>query len=360
MRGKVFTTLRRRVKAHWVEIVLATLAGAAIFFTIIFIWCSPPWLVPNPSKPESTELIKILILILGGLGGFYGLVLGNRRLKWFSDQVKIQIKRADTAQEQLFTERLGRGAGLLAHEQMEMRLVGVRVLIDLSNSSTEEQRKLILKILYGFLQGRCRYHESTLREKYNNDFEKFSTLDMEVLDINIAIKSIIEIAGALGMSGEDISFKGLDLGFVDLSGLNTDIKLNFSKAALYYTDFENSNLTNAIFRLTYTKKTDFENADCSGADFLLRADIENAEDKEDKEEVLKKIMSEIIYEDGNPPACKIVRIDDSTSPPQLLFTEIPPDPERAYTWDYDKENRRKRRKFTRSGEWVDEPMGDGS
>ena len=64
---------------------------------------------PSLTKPDSLDIFKLILLIIGGLIAIYTLILADERQEKFSEQ-------ADNAQAQLFNDRLGRGVELLANE----------------------------------------------------------------------------------------------------------------------------------------------------------------------------------------------------------------------------------------------------
>ena len=89
-----------------------------------------------------TEFIQTFIFTLGGLGGGYGLILATRRQKVLEEQTK-------QGQDQLFNDRLGRGAEMLGHESMAVRVAGIKVLEDLA--LTSDNKDIIYQIIDKFL-----------------------------------------------------------------------------------------------------------------------------------------------------------------------------------------------------------------
>lgn len=131
--------LRGKLESKFVfEIILGIMALGVVGCAYYFIVCPPLWLWPSNGAHQNSEIVKITVFALGGLGAIYGLIISNRR--------------ANNAHEQLFNERLGRGVELLAHEKMTMRVAGVRVLDDLTKSSSREQITLIVQLMHDFVQ----------------------------------------------------------------------------------------------------------------------------------------------------------------------------------------------------------------
>ncbi len=77
------------------------------------------------------EATRSVALTLGGIAALYGLALAARRNE-------TSQKQAETAESNLFNDRLGRGVELLTHKDMTMRTVGLRVLQNLAQAQAEK------------------------------------------------------------------------------------------------------------------------------------------------------------------------------------------------------------------------------
>ena len=97
----------------WAGPILFCLAVAAVLSAIYeptqFIWLDAAALDASGNKKWSGEATRSLSLVLGGLGALYGLILAARRQITFSEQVEQGQKQAETAEKNLFNDRLGRG-----------------------------------------------------------------------------------------------------------------------------------------------------------------------------------------------------------------------------------------------------------
>ena len=62
-----------------------------------------------------------------------------------SEQLRVQAYQS-------FNDRLERGVELLADENVVMRCAGIRVLVDLIDSSTEAQKTIVGSIIYDFFR----------------------------------------------------------------------------------------------------------------------------------------------------------------------------------------------------------------
>mgnify|MGYP001246003152 CR=1 FL=1 len=207
---------------------LLNLAGIAIIVTICVIIWPPGWLWPE--QANNIELLRILILALAGLGGFYGLILATRRQEKFERQV-------DNAQAQLFNDRLGRGVELLSNEKMTMRSAGVRILEDLSTTASQKQTGLIVDILMDFLNSNAAHksRSAPTRIIIPGPSAANHTNRDERIDIENCFNSILKL------KAEEIYVSNLDLRF---------LHLRFDSAKPVELDVRNSNLSSAYMELT--------------------------------------------------------------------------------------------------------------
>ena len=121
------------------------IVGGLILIAITFLFIDAllcRWL-PFGKLGTQAELLRNLIFSIGGIGGAIGLWLATKRQKTFAEQVDTQIKQAETAETQLFNDRLGRGVELLANSDKMLPKAGIRVLEVLANSvDVIEHKKL--------------------------------------------------------------------------------------------------------------------------------------------------------------------------------------------------------------------------
>ena len=96
------------VKNNWLVAGIAVLSATAltIFVVIIMSWCGA---VSLEGKTSVGDLLRTLILCIGGIGTAIGLDIAIKRQDKFLKQVQVQI-------DQGFNDRLGRGVEKLIAE----------------------------------------------------------------------------------------------------------------------------------------------------------------------------------------------------------------------------------------------------
>ena len=260
-----------------------------IAITFLFIDALFCWWLPFGKLGTQAELLRNLIFSIGGIGGAIGLWLATKRQETFAEQVqtfteqaktqaeqtKIQIKQADTAETQLFNDRLGRGVELLANSDKlansdeMLSKAGIRVLEDLANSvDVIKHKKIIVNILHDFIRDRTAINPKNpppLNDKQSDvqlaldvylglmslqnmvkPMQDFTNLDLRELDFSLfesqcdqndrlkKLHSIDFSDSVLGLN----SFKKLEL--VDCrfssAGLHKTIEVNLGKGCVYFKD----------------------------------------------------------------------------------------------------------------------------
>ena len=192
------------------------------------------------------ELPRTFILISGAFVGLYGLRLAIERQEKFSNQVQVQA-------DQRFNEKLGRGVELLAKEDASTRSAGIRVLEDLANNATDEQKTIIANIIYDF------FHEKT-RIRYDKNGKRLSSALAKERrqDVQTALDYLTGLplderdkllpsrlinAGRLGSQIVDgrlvnglLEFGNLDFSFLAFNSKIIE-RINFSESYFYGTTF---------------------------------------------------------------------------------------------------------------------------
>lgn len=121
-------------------IYLATVFVLLAFFTILF----------NPE--DLFEILRLLVLILGGIGAFYGLIIASRRQSNFEEQVRQNQVTLKAQQRLNFNDQLGRAVEMLANkDQTSIRIAGVRILQELGKSSNVKRKQLVKEILVDYI-----------------------------------------------------------------------------------------------------------------------------------------------------------------------------------------------------------------
>lgn len=183
-------------------------------------------------KLLSNETIRNVILTLGGVGGFYALIISKRRQDRFEEQIKLTQKQTNYAQRQVFNDQLGRGVEMLANEnQASIRMAGIRILQEMSKIDNQERKELIRNILVDFV------HD----EKIGITRKEINTAIFTILCVN---------------TDQPITIENLDLS-----------NLHFQNLTLKNVSFRNCHLTNTSFNETSFSICHFTLCDLSFAYF---------------------------------------------------------------------------------------------
>ncbi|MBT6257676.1 MAG: hypothetical protein HOI92_07790 [Alphaproteobacteria bacterium] len=212
------------------------------------------------------ETIRNAILIIGGLMAFYGLVQATKRQESFSEQVqtfteqaktqaeqtKIQIKQADTAETQLFNDRLGRGIELLANsdklenpDKMYCK-AGIRVLEDLANSiDVIEHKKIIANLLHDFIRGRTAIINQD--DKNDNSIPDHVDESNDQSDVQLALDVYLGLMCLFDETKPMQNFTNLDLSYLDCSSFKVPGNQKNRAKKIQSIDFTKSIVINCNF-----------------------------------------------------------------------------------------------------------------
>ena len=225
---------------------------------------------PSLTKPDSLDIFKLILLIIGGLMAAYTLILAEERQEKFSKQV-------DNAQAQLFNDRLGRGVELLANKSATFRVAGVRVLDDLAKTSDNSQIELIIKILFDHLKNR-----GYIRYKENENGDKDRGRRETRQSVELALRTILTLAHKDNISREDVIFDELDLRGLDISGVKCKLSgvifqniLAQERNREEKTKFIRIQLKEAIFKDCDFSQASFHKAELKGAKFSEKTKLNN-------------------------------------------------------------------------------------
>ncbi|MDC1116050.1 hypothetical protein OAT37_04820 [Alphaproteobacteria bacterium] len=236
------------------------------------------------------ETIRNAILIIGGLMAFYGLVQATKRQETFAEQVqtfteqaktqaeqtKIQIKQADTAETQLFNDRLGRGVELLANPAKMLSKAGIRVLEDLANSvDVIEHKKIIANLLHDFIRGRTAIINQD--DKKDNSVPDHVDESNDQSDVQLALDVYLGLMSLQNMVKPMQDFTNLDLRELDFSLFESQCDQNdrlkklhsidFSDSILNECDFKELELYSCQFFATQIERCDFSLSSCFDCGF---------------------------------------------------------------------------------------------
>ena len=143
----IFTLLPFGFSVFWLmQYPKPALISSSIIILIIFLL----WILYG--EDHLYEKINLLILILGGLGAFYGLIIASRKQSKFEEQIDLTQKQTNYAQRQVFNDQLRRAVEMLANQdQTSIRMAGVRILQELGKSSNIKRKQLVKEILVDYI-----------------------------------------------------------------------------------------------------------------------------------------------------------------------------------------------------------------
>ena len=201
-----------------------------IAITFLFIDALFCWWLPFGKLGTQAELLRNLIFSIGGIGGAIGLWLATKRQKTFAEQVDTQIKQAETAETQLFNDRLGRGVELLANSDKMLPKAGIRVLEVLANSvDVIEHKKIIVNILHDFIRDRTAINPKTPQR-----------LNDKQSDVQLALDVYLGLMSLQNMVKPMQDFTNLDLRELDFSLFESQCDQNDRLKKLHSIDFSDS------------------------------------------------------------------------------------------------------------------------
>ena len=323
----------RKVKrqwAIWIEnlpyIRFLTAFGLILFISIIY-WFSR---LPQDSEIDTADFLSLLTNMFIGFATLAGLAFTAKQAGVVSDRI-------DAGRQQRFDENRRHGIELLTNESPSARSTGVRLFDDLAKKASQEDKKLILDLLYDYLKEKAKkQHQRDENGKLKQDDKGLIPEEPkprdECVDIGLCIKVIWKHADETDKEAEKFLFWKLDLRNLDFDG--ADLRgANFMSSWLNDTRFVDADLREANLVATNLDGVVFGKTDLSSA-YLLSAKLylDNA--------VNEASFNTIIYEQGKEP-----KYDQGR--------RFPLPEERAYTWKGD------RKRFVKSDEnwsekYVDE------
>lgn len=267
-----FDQFRKYISSHLGWPIFFAGLGITLFF--IFIYNEM-----NLEGIAAVDFLRTAVLTIGALGGGYGLILATRRQKVLEEQTEQGQKQIQQGQDQLFNDRLGRGAEMLGHESMAVRVAGIKVLEDLA--LTSGNKDIIYQIIDKFLhvgailqqdaEGKILRSVGEIPKMNRHDIfasaeamirivrlskktTKFHYLDLDQFTISIGKNERIRI-----LSSQSNHYNSLII--------SSNLSAQFSRANLEATSFSFSNLTASAFRNSNLKYANFENTNLSGVSF---------------------------------------------------------------------------------------------
>ena len=271
------------------------IGGGAMLILAVILFVNVLLMLRGESE-DLYESVRNLILSMGGVGAAIGLWFADRRQKVFlkqvdeqskqvhalSKQVQVQVEQVNVQSKQVqvlseqvkvqadqsFNERLGRGVELLGKEDVSIRSAGVRVLVDLANSTTEAQKSLVANIIYDFF---C--DKASARHDENN--KRLPPVEARRQDLQNALDFLIGLSlnERKKLLPNQINNDKLKLTHLDFSHLNFSSRIlkniNFSASYLCEINFEKKAIIeNVNFFLARIEFLMLEAAEIRNSNFL--------------------------------------------------------------------------------------------
>jgi uncharacterized protein YjbI with pentapeptide repeats len=97
------------------------------------------------------EVVRIALIVVGGLGGAVALVVAYRRQRVLEDNNLREEEASERERERLFNERFATASAQLGHDAAAVRIAGVYALASLADEWTK-QRRTCVEILCAYLR----------------------------------------------------------------------------------------------------------------------------------------------------------------------------------------------------------------
>ena len=200
-----------------------------LFWNVVHVWQNPISDNEGGILEDFHALLRNLIWSIGGVGVAIGLWFADQRQKALSKQVQVEM-------DQSFNEKLGRGVELLANEKnVTSRIAGIRVLVDLANNASQEQRPIIVSVIYNFFCEGAKF-------KYKNGKRSSVSKNDSRKDLQYALDFILD----LSMSEREECNRKLNLFNDDKTQLHF-ASLDFSRLVFSHKRLENIKFENSYF-----------------------------------------------------------------------------------------------------------------
>lgn len=278
---------------------------------------------------KDRETIGLVIDVLTFVVGLLALWLFYLRNLSFEKQV-------ETAEKNLFNDRLSRGIEALGHDGLAIRNSGLRLLHNLGNEAQEDsrERNLVVQILHGFIRDRA-----MMPQKDENGALPEPEAPEKRVDIVLGIKLLFDLTPQNERPMFPFHNLKISLDRLDLSGLDFYPSMDLKGANFYFSNLQNAyffmaNLTGAAFGESNLRKAIFS-SDLEMANFYL-ADVSDA-NFQGSRNLTQEQLNFMVYQVGCPP---------------LLRIEIKVPKNRAYEWA-ENQNGQMCRRFVHNDEWIE-------
>ena len=304
------------------------------------------WLYETQWNGDATRSI---ILTLGGIGAFYGLVLAARRLD-------INQQQASTSEANLFNDRLARGVdGLSFDNSPSVRLANARFLKDLAIRLDFEDadRQNVIELLSVFLRDLALFRASPapgqsaeISQEIVLKVEENQTLMGLLTCIAELVPRVIETPyydhsaqKLIGLPRQQLLLANLDFSQLHFNQtemgvfhfMNCDFSSSsFVNATLYKGDFHEAEFIGSKFILSDLRECQMNEANFALAEFGPRFDAVDLPSDisgcvfEGAKNLTQNQIDLAIYEAGSPPIS--LPLDANTG------RQIIVNPQMAYVW----------------------------
>ena len=252
-----------------------------VLVLLMVLICVAAWLWGSWSDKgaQETESLSNVLRNFGLLiGGFIALLFGvwrarvaERQADASQGQVEAAQRQADTVQLGLLNERYQRGAEMLGHGVLAVRMGGIYALQRLAEEHPELYHVQIVRLLCAFVRNPTP-DEATLRQ---NDRDPLFDIPAIPEDVQAAISVVglrdSNMANLEQETGLRLDLRRANLRFADLRSHNFP-RADFSNAFLKDANLDNADLTGAILMNTNlsvanVRRTKFNASNCLWADF---------------------------------------------------------------------------------------------
>ena len=240
------------------------------------------------------DLLRSFILLLGVIGGGYGLYLSTKRQKTFSDQVQVQVNQG-------FNDRLGRGVELLTNDDTIMQSAGFEVLQDLVDNANDRQKLVIARIVYNIFRDKA-----LIRRDQKNNYSPRSEEDT-TQDLQNALSMLINLPLSVQKKLKPTLQNRLDFSNLDFSHLHFGCKklerIDFSHSCFDKTIFYVPKIVDVVFSNSHFITTGFTTYEAHPFAFLLEGYY-------------------LSYKFGKPIASKMLRADSGKEPEDIIIENV--------------------------------------
>jgi hypothetical protein len=145
-----------RLWKFWIALAAVIMAGVVVFassvWTLWFALDQPKVSTGQPLQPaDQLDLVRIALIVTGGLGGFVALVVAYRRQRIAEDANWRETLASRQENYKLFNELFTTISELLGHSSAAVRLAGVYAMAELADG-WPRYRQVCISVLCAYLR----------------------------------------------------------------------------------------------------------------------------------------------------------------------------------------------------------------